>query len=150
MAASETFPKLVTDVGEIDNLVSFKSVQEADQAGAAVESLSDDASITASKTVLDVDGDALNKVADEAGDVINYQILVTNTGGVDLTNVTLFDQLLDAGSLTRDDDSDIGNDNILSPGNPNDENDPGETWTYTGTYTVKQADIDNFGVPPLI
>ncbi|HWP25070.1 MAG TPA: VWA domain-containing protein [Xanthobacteraceae bacterium] len=70
---------------------------------------------------------------DEAGDVIHYTITVANTGNVTLTNVTVTDPLL--GTLTGPSgDTDLD-------GNL----DVGETWTYTGSYTVTQADIDNNG-----
>jgi uncharacterized repeat protein (TIGR01451 family) len=67
-----------------------------------------------------------------AGDVITYQVNVTNEGITDLTNVTV------NGTLTNlmGPISSINNDTVLNPG---------ETWTYTGNYTVTQADINNNG-----
>ncbi len=46
------------------------------------------------KTATDVDG-VLGGTADEAGDVISYEIVVDNTGNISLTNVTVTDPLLD-------------------------------------------------------
>jgi uncharacterized repeat protein (TIGR01451 family) len=68
-----------------------------------------------------------------AGDVIDYQINVNNTGNVDLTNVTVTDPLI--GNLTGPVESN-SNDSILEVG---------ENWIYTGNYTVTQADINNNG-----
>lgn len=84
------------------------------------------------KTVTGVNGDPAGEV-DGAGDIINYEIVIQNIAAGDLTNVVVSDFLL--GSLTF-----MGGDNgddILSDG---------ETWTYTGNYTVLQSDIDNYGI----
>ncbi|WPR73990.1 gliding motility-associated C-terminal domain-containing protein [Algoriphagus sp. NG3] len=71
----------------------------------------------------------VDKVADvatysEAGDVITYIIVVTNTGNVTLTNVTVEDPLTglaeNVGTLA-----------------------PDETATVTTSYTVTQEDVDN-------
>ena len=74
-------------------------------------------------------------VADHAGEVINYTINVENTGNTNLTTVTLSDTLLKGpnGTLNAPIES-LHADGILEVG---------ETWTYKGTYTVQQADIDN-------
>ena len=69
---------------------------------------------------------------------ITYSYDVTNGGNVSLSNVTLGDNNTDAppvfdsidGSNTGDTDGD-------------DELDVGETWSYTATHTVSQADIDS-------
>ena len=69
---------------------------------------------------------------------ITYSYDVTNGGNVSLSNVTLGDNNTNAapvfdsvnGSNTGDTDGD-------------DELDVGETWSYTATYTVSQADIDS-------
>jgi len=69
----------------------------------------------------------------EAGDVITYLIAVTNTGDVELTNLTVTDPLIEplAGPAESKD-----TDGVL---------DVGETWTYTGSYTVTQEDINTNG-----
>jgi uncharacterized repeat protein (TIGR01451 family) len=86
------------------------------------------------KTVTDVDGAGALGVVDEAGDEIDYQIVVTNTGNVDLNGVSVSDPLL-GGVLTGAVES-ITADGVLQVG---------ETWTYTKSYTATQADIDNNG-----
>jgi uncharacterized repeat protein (TIGR01451 family) len=69
-----------------------------------------------------------------AGDLLEYEIVVTNTGNQTLTNVTVSDQLPDgtAGTLSGPVES-ISTDGELNVG---------ETWTYTISYTVSQDDID--------
>ncbi|MBK7221676.1 MAG: DUF11 domain-containing protein [Saprospiraceae bacterium] len=69
-----------------------------------------------------------------AGQVINYQIVVTNTGDATQTGVSVSDVLPGggAGTLTGPTES------ISTNGNLN----VGETWTYTISYTATQADID--------
>ncbi|MBE0666966.1 MAG: hypothetical protein IH593_04755, partial [Bacteroidales bacterium] len=62
---------------------------------------------------------------------LTYTIVVVNTGNTSLTNVVLTDDLATTGpSLVSGDEVNPG---VL---------DVGETWTYTATYTVTQADID--------
>ncbi|MEZ4636197.1 MAG: hypothetical protein R2856_14750 [Caldilineaceae bacterium] len=75
----------------------------------------------------------LGTAADAAGDVINYTIVVTNTGNTSLTGVTVSDPLITtlAGPVES-----LNSDGVLEVG---------ETWTYTGSTTVTQADIDNNG-----
>ncbi|WP_048185430.1 DUF7507 domain-containing protein [Methanosarcina siciliae] len=68
----------------------------------------------------------------EAGDVITYLIVVTNTGDVDLTNVTVTDSLIALSGPTESKNRDC----ILEVG---------ETWTYNGCYEVTQEDIDTNG-----
>lgn len=88
---------------------------------------------TIAKTVTDVGGDGDTGSVDEAGDVISYQIEVTNTGNQILTGITLSDSLVpNVGSATE---SSIA-DGYLEIG---------ETWTWTYTYTVTQADLDDNG-----
>ncbi|RYD98540.1 MAG: DUF11 domain-containing protein [Sphingobacteriales bacterium] len=76
-----------------------------------------------------------------AGNTIPYTIVVTNTGNAKQTNVVVNDPFL-GGNLTNPikagGDVSTRNDNLL---------DKGETWTYSGTYTVTQADMDNYGKP---
>jgi uncharacterized repeat protein (TIGR01451 family) len=89
------------------------------------------------KTVTDVDGDDTAPfLVDEAGDVISYSILVTNTGNVTLHNVTVSDPLI------ADLDCDAVEDGLQTSGFTLA---PAGTLTCTGTYTVTQADIDDDG-----
>ncbi|MEZ5335497.1 MAG: hypothetical protein R2741_09775 [Methanolobus sp.] len=69
--------------------------------------------------------------------MIDYQIVVTNDGNTDLTGVSVADTLLEGayGSLSAPTES-LSSDGILEVG---------ETWTYTGSYTVQQSDINDNG-----
>ena len=69
---------------------------------------------------------------DAIGDEINYTIKVKNTGNTRLTGVEVTDSLID--NLIRSEDYEDG---ILEPG---------EEWTFTGTYKIVQADINRGSV----
>ena len=86
----------------------------------------------------------------KAGDVITYTYTVKNTGNVTLNNISLSDVQNAAGPTP------IPGSEILSTDLPplNDSTDatpndgvwsniaPGDTITFTATYTVKQSDVD--------
>jgi uncharacterized repeat protein (TIGR01451 family) len=74
--------------------------------------------------------------ADVAGEVISYTIAVQNTGTQTLTGVTVSDPFIS--NLTRIADTTGDNDNLLEVG---------ETWAYTASHTVTQAEIDSGNVP---
>jgi uncharacterized repeat protein (TIGR01451 family) len=78
---------------------------------------------------------AAGQVADQAGELITYDITVQNTGNQTLTGVTVSDPFADAG-ITRNADLVGDNDNNLEVG---------ETWSYTAQHTVTQAEIDSNG-----
>jgi hypothetical protein len=84
------------------------------------------------KVVTDVAGNGPAGNVTGSGNLIGYQINVSNVGNVDLTNVTLNDSLI---YLTGPVES-LNTNGIL---------DPGEIWTYNGDYTVNQTDIDSNG-----
>ncbi|PWS30564.1 DUF7507 domain-containing protein [Pedobacter paludis] len=68
-----------------------------------------------------------NNTVSKVGDVINYTLIVKNTGNVTLTNIVVTDTGADVGSITP---SIIAS--II----------PGETATVNAKHTVKQADVD--------
>ena len=68
------------------------------------------------------------------GDVITYTIVVTNDGTASITNVVPTETYPGAGAGTLSAETESGTVNSIL--------DVGETWTYTATYTVTQADID--------
>ena len=80
--------------------------------------------ITLEKTGAYLDTPPINTF--NAGDQITYTFTVTNTGNVPLTDVTVTDDL------------------ITVTGNPLASLEPGasDATTFTGTYTLTQADID--------
>ncbi|AAM31034.1 hypothetical protein MM_1338 [Methanosarcina mazei Go1] len=84
------------------------------------------------KSIMDVDSRGPAASVKEAGDVITYSIVVTNTGDVDLTNVVVTDSLIDLAGPVESENKD----SVLEVG---------ETWTFTGMYTVTQQDIDTDG-----
>ncbi|WP_394326022.1 DUF7507 domain-containing protein [Methanosarcina horonobensis] len=85
------------------------------------------------KTVTDVAGKGSSANITKSGDIISYRIDVNNTGNIDLTNVSVSDPLLVNLTGPSGDNSQVGVLNV------------GENWTYTGTYTVTQADLNSNG-----
>ena len=120
--------------GTLDDLATANAEQI--NSAVAADEVSDDASVDVcpepelaiDKVVQDVGGDGAAGIIDEAGDVITYDITVTNTGNVTLTNVTITDPL--TGGLLHTVPS-------LAPG---------ASYTHEdATYTVLQSDIDSNG-----
>ena len=68
--------------------------------------------------------------------MINYTITVANTGNVTLTGVTVTDPFADPGRSCATPRLVGDEDNLLEVG---------ETWGYTATHTVTQAEIDAGG-----
>ncbi len=67
--------------------------------------------------------------------VLNYQIVINNTGNTSLTDIQLSDTLPNATSaILTGPVADIGASGVM---------DVGESWTYIGQYTATQADIDS-------
>jgi PKD repeat protein len=81
------------------------------------------------KSITGID-EAGNHIIDTAGDIINYQVAIKNTGNVKLTGVKVDDPMITL-TPTTGENTDLG---ILNPG---------EELVYTGDYTVTQSDIDN-------
>jgi len=72
--------------------------------------------------------------SDGCSESILYTFTVTNTGEVDLENVTLEDDKLNGTVNGPTDGSDLGEDGILSVG---------ESWTYQALYAIQPADVSN-------
>jgi len=112
------------DFGRIDNTATADS----DQTGPDTDS----ETVPAVKNpALNITKTAAEKSFNAVGNIIHYTITVENTGNVTLTGVTVSDPLL--GELTGP----------SGDGGQMGKLDDGETWTYTGTYTIKQIDLDN-------
>ena len=81
--------------------------------------------------ITDEQGDGEGVVIDEVGDIINYQILLTNTGNVPLSGIEVSDPSV----------SDL----IFVGGDTNDDGflDLTETWTYSASNVVTQDEVDN-------
>ncbi|NVK50536.1 MAG: DUF11 domain-containing protein, partial [Cyclobacteriaceae bacterium] len=78
----------------------------------------------------------LEKVArvtsfNRVGQTLVYQFLVTNTGNVNITNVSVFDETLNKAPNLLD--SPPTRDGVLNPG---------EVWEYATVYRTTQADLD--------
>lgn len=78
------------------------------------------------KMFIEVTGGNGNALADFAGDVLNYEVKVTNSGNLTLTNVTVKDP------LTGQDISGV----TLAPG---------ESQTFDTQYVLQQSDLDTNG-----
>ena len=123
--------------GDIDNTATADSGQTEPATDSEAVPLAQTPALTIAKTVSEVDGDTTPPfLVDEAGDVISYSILVTNTGNQTLTGVSVSDPRI--ANLDCDPDT-IGNQTTgftLAPA---------ATLTCTGSYTVTQGDIDDDG-----
>ncbi|WP_162431106.1 beta strand repeat-containing protein, partial [Christiangramia aestuarii] len=91
----------------------------------------------------EADGNSVSPVK-QLGDVINYDIVIENTGNITITNVNLTDSFPGSGTGNLSSKTETGG----TGSNGDDILDVGETWTYTASYTVTQADID--GNVPLV
>ena len=116
-----TSPTTAASCGTVNNTASVTTSNDGSD--------SDDASITVQCPAIQIvkGGPALAHV----GDTVPYSFDVTNTGDVDLHDVTLTDPICDAGTIQLVDDGD--GDAILAVG---------ETWTYTCTHVVTDSDPD--------
>ena len=120
---------------DIDNTATADSDQTGPASDSATVPLVQTRALAIDKQFVDVTGGDGDGLADAVGDVINYQMLVTNEGNTALDNVVVTDPLL-GGVLAGPDSGDTDTDGRL---------DVGETWVYTGSYTVTQADLDGEG-----
>lgn len=118
----QSAPTIVT-IG--DN--TFKVVWQGNGINAATVTLPDYAPALAVTAAAKVSGGNGNAIADEAGDVITYTVKVTNTGTVTLGGVSLSD-----GETGLFKETGL----ILAPS---------EVKTFTGTYVLKQSDINLAG-----
>ncbi|MEP5620022.1 MAG: Ig-like domain-containing protein, partial [Gilvibacter sp.] len=114
------------DDTEVSDLSDDTSVLENDP---TVTELCQGPAIAIVKTGEFVDGNDADDCADE-GESIAYTFVVTNEGNVSLASISVTDPLVPTITyVSGDTDGD-------------DELDVFETWTYTGSYTITQDDID--------
>ncbi|MEA2874396.1 MAG: hypothetical protein QOH67_4378, partial [Hyphomicrobiales bacterium] len=111
-----------------DNTATATSAQASAEDTETV-TIVQDPRVTLTKGAVVADG-----TADEVGDVINYTINVANTGNMTLTSPVVSDPSVSGLAYVS---GDADNDGKI---------DVGETWVYSASHTVTQADIDNGGV----
>ena len=136
------------DVTSENNQVSKISDNNNDFDGNTVNDptevkLTFDGKIDASKTV-DITRADPTKI--QVGDVAVYTIVVTNTGNVRLTNISLADQLSGIAGVSLDYDAPGIQFVSSTSGSPAGTLDVGEAATYTATFTVTQEAVDQTGV----
>ncbi|MFY9182831.1 MAG: hypothetical protein WBJ45_14790 [Limnohabitans sp.] len=127
---SYTASHVVTQA-EIDAGTPIVNVATADSNQTGPDT--DDASVTVEQAAaLNIvkDASVAGGTADAAGEVIAYAISVQNTGNQTLTGVTVADPFISNLVLVADAASADG------------ELDVGETWSYTASHVVTQAEID--------
>jgi uncharacterized repeat protein (TIGR01451 family) len=144
------------DDGTLDNIATANA--DAVTSGEAAPTVSDDASVDVCQNpTLSIDKTAAlhddSDCADTVGELVDYTVVLTNSGNVALENVVVTDSLeggaartltvtgdTNANGIVDGDEvwlsGDTGNDGILSVG---------EEWTLKYVHAVTQADIDSNG-----
>ena len=135
--------------GFINNTATVDCNQLDPKNGSADVFIEQNPAYDINKTVIDVAGKGPEGNVTSAGDIISYQVNVTNNGNIDLNNVSVSDSLINLTGpieskhryfLTQSKQtlqfSQEEGDGILEVG---------ETWTYIGTYNVTQVDLNNNG-----
>ncbi|MDX9726876.1 MAG: hypothetical protein RBT38_10860, partial [Bacteroidales bacterium] len=116
------------DAGQVDNTAS---VSGENPSGSTLTD-SDDESVPLLKMpALTIDKSADVSTYDAVDDVITYTYVVRNTGNLTLTNVTVEDDNIDAGSLDPASVATLA---------------PGAEATFTATRTITQTDLDEGSV----
>ncbi|MEP5631152.1 MAG: hypothetical protein ABJP79_04665 [Tateyamaria sp.] len=138
------------DAGEVSNQATVGAGTET---AGGVSDVSGDATDNDDPNLLDIPeapGLEVTKTADVTaladpvveGNQITFTVTAENTGNVTLSNIVLTD------TFTRRDGTELSLEPILQPGDSGVAGaiDVNETWVYTVTYTLTQADIDAGGV----
>ncbi len=120
--------------GFIDNTATADSAETGPASGSAA------APLVINKALhIEKDGTVPGGTANVAGELISYTMAVTNTGNAAIANVVVNDPFLtnEAPVLVGGFNAgDTDQDNLL---------DTTETWQFTGTHTVTQAELDSNG-----
>jgi uncharacterized pyridoxamine 5'-phosphate oxidase family protein len=122
--------------GDIDNEAIFTDNHANSKSDIEDVPILQDINWTIDKMITDVGGDGPTGSVDKAGDIITYQVVITNTGGVSLQG-SLVDSLPWIYDMSGP---------AESGGTIAGWLEPGENWTYTYSYNAKQSDIDNNGI----
>jgi hypothetical protein len=131
--------------GTIDNVATGDTAETPQDTDDASVAIIRNPAMNVTKSVVSVtngndNGTPLNLTDDKVDgedNVINYSITIANTGNVTLSGVTVDDKVESyaSGPATY----------VSGDANTNGLLDVGETWTYSASYDVTQADIDNNG-----
>ena len=122
----------VTNGADIVNTATFSSFETSVQSAMATTTIASTPAFTISNEV--------NPKTVSAPGTLTYAIKVKNTGSVELTSAGLNDQLAQGGSALT-----IANPTLSGDVDGDFIFDVGETWTYSATYDVTPANIDNGG-----
>ena len=135
---SVTNQATATGTPPVGDDVSDLSGTDVDNDDATVTDVCQDPSITIVKTA-EYDPIVNGECTSDVGDTIAYTFSVTNTGNVDLTDVTVTDPLFEAPNAV-----------VAIAGPTGDDGDGilenGEEWIYTADYTVTQEDLNTGSV----
>ena len=128
MTCSATYPVTRADIdaGSVHNTATADSTESGPDEDSHDEPLAQAPALAIAK-----DASVPGGTANVAGELISYTIRVTNTGNQTLTGVTLTDPFVT--DLTRVADV-VGDDD--------DRLEVGETWPWTASHAVTQAEID--------
>jgi uncharacterized repeat protein (TIGR01451 family) len=118
--------------GSINNTATVTCDQLPEKSSSVNTPVDQNAELSIYKSVTGID-EAGDHIINEIGDIIQYQIAIKNNGNMDLTGVLVSDPMVNLTKRTGD-RADSG---VLNPG---------ETWIYSGNYTVTQKDIDGVEV----
>lgn len=119
----------------IQNSVSVRTVEiTTPQVATATTAISANPAMSITKTATPI-------TANAAGQVITYSITLVNVGNITLDGITLTDRITQ-GATTRATPTPA---RVSGDANSNNRLDVGESWTYSASYTITQADINNGG-----
>lgn len=151
--ANYTLTQADVDAGGLNNSAT---VNAAAPGGAPISDVSDDGidddgntSDDVTEVVLDatpmlVATKTLRFVGTEAGDAVIFDIAVTNTGNVTLSDIALTDTMTNAAGT--DVSAGLGAPVLLTTPMSANGLVPAETWTYELQYILTQADVDSGGL----
>ncbi len=127
---SETLDQSIPGIDDVVVEIDYRPVIE----------LKKTASLYNQDETLDEDG-----AIDTAGDQIRYELEVKNAGNVTLSELSVVDPLI-AASMDKNDDGVINyQDAVGGDGTEDGIFNVGETWVFSGSYDIRQEDIDSRG-----
>jgi uncharacterized repeat protein (TIGR01451 family) len=136
--AHHTVTQADLNVGPEGGLIVNTATATSDQTGPVSASATVFVGQPPPHTTVSMTATVADGTADQAGDVINYAITMTNDRTIDLTE-PLVRELVSGNQVAEVQSGgfnvgDVNHDGVLNPG---------ESWQFTDSYTVTQADLDN-------